>query len=267
MLLDDSVSAQCSVSHSCPLSPPHFSWTHPGHEQLQHQLIGGAEWRTTSTITFQPSRADNNRKLQCTVTHGGKQQTESRVLTVQYPPEITNTSSCHYDGHHVRCLCMAKSNPPSDVRLLLPDGALSNSRTDQQGLLTVVTLHTEAGHFSSVRCTANNTVGKTEVMLALPLRSTSIYMWVGVGAAVVIAMILLIVVVAVKCSRRGPHNPSTNEPNHEIGLDGPQYASAKKLSSNVRPPVSYYSDHIYGNTEGSPEMTFDADDDAVYANV
>uniref|UniRef100_A0A8C6SMX9 Ig-like domain-containing protein n=1 Tax=Neogobius melanostomus TaxID=47308 RepID=A0A8C6SMX9_9GOBI len=85
VLQDDSVSAKCSVSHSCPPSPPHISWTHSGHVQVQHQEMGGALWRTTSTITFQPRRTDHKRELQCTVTHsGGRQQNASKVLSVKY---------------------------------------------------------------------------------------------------------------------------------------------------------------------------------------
>uniref|UniRef100_A0A8C6SKM0 Ig-like domain-containing protein n=1 Tax=Neogobius melanostomus TaxID=47308 RepID=A0A8C6SKM0_9GOBI len=84
VLQDDSVSAKCSVSHSCPPSPPHISWTHSGHVQVQHQEMGGALWRTTSTITFQPRRTDHKRELQCTVTHsGGRQQNASKVLSVK----------------------------------------------------------------------------------------------------------------------------------------------------------------------------------------
>uniref|UniRef100_A0A8C6SN63 Ig-like domain-containing protein n=1 Tax=Neogobius melanostomus TaxID=47308 RepID=A0A8C6SN63_9GOBI len=76
--------AKCSVSHSCPPSPPHISWTHSGHVQVQHQEMGGALWRTTSTITFQPRRTDHKRELQCTVTHsGGRQQNASKVLSVK----------------------------------------------------------------------------------------------------------------------------------------------------------------------------------------
>ncbi|XP_072317577.1 sialic acid-binding Ig-like lectin 13 [Eucyclogobius newberryi] len=265
VLLADSVSALCSVSHTCPDSPPHFTWTHTGQVQVQHQEIGDALWRTTSTLTFQPKPSDNNKPLQCIVTHGGgMQQSAGTVLSVKYAPEIRNASSCYYEGHRVRCMCIAESNPPCDVLLLLSDRVLPNIRTEQYGLLTVVTVQTDMGFFSSVKCTANNTLGNTELLLSLPHSNIYIYIGVGTGAAVLILIILLIVV-ARKCSQKRHDTESKlHKHNHDTGLRTAHYtAPQRKELADVDYSGSYCSDHTYGNAE-----SFDPDDDdATYANI
>uniref|UniRef100_A0A3B3ZFI0 Ig-like domain-containing protein n=1 Tax=Periophthalmus magnuspinnatus TaxID=409849 RepID=A0A3B3ZFI0_9GOBI len=88
--LGDSVSALCSVSHTCPEFPPHFTWSHAGQKEVQHK-IEGALWTTTSTLIFQVGHSDHNKPLECTVSHrGGTQQTANTVLSVK-----CKTLYCH----------------------------------------------------------------------------------------------------------------------------------------------------------------------------
>ncbi|KAM7382723.1 hypothetical protein PAMP_002440 [Pampus punctatissimus] len=77
------VSASCSVSHSCPIFPPVFTWSHSGQEHLQPQQLDDGQWKATSTLTFIPTKADNNQRLQCNVTYrGGQQQNTFKNLRV-----------------------------------------------------------------------------------------------------------------------------------------------------------------------------------------
>lgn len=78
------VSASCSVSHSCPISPPVFTWSHSGQEHIQTQQLDNGQWEATSMLNFQPTHADNNKPLKCTVTYkGGQQQKTSKILKVK----------------------------------------------------------------------------------------------------------------------------------------------------------------------------------------
>uniref|UniRef100_A0A3B3ZFA3 Ig-like domain-containing protein n=1 Tax=Periophthalmus magnuspinnatus TaxID=409849 RepID=A0A3B3ZFA3_9GOBI len=80
----------CSVSHTCPEFPPHFTWSHAGQKEVQHK-IEGALWTTTSTLIFQVGHSDHNKPLECTVSHrGGTQQTANTVLSVK-----CKTLYCH----------------------------------------------------------------------------------------------------------------------------------------------------------------------------
>uniref|UniRef100_A0A3Q0T3D2 Ig-like domain-containing protein n=1 Tax=Amphilophus citrinellus TaxID=61819 RepID=A0A3Q0T3D2_AMPCI len=78
------VSASCSVSHSCPTYPPAFHWSHFGEQRFQAQELADGQWKATSTLTFHPNHTDHNEPLQCRVTyHGGKHQETSQALKVK----------------------------------------------------------------------------------------------------------------------------------------------------------------------------------------
>lgn len=82
----ETVSATCSVSHSCPASPPVFDWSHTGEKgfQQQQQPPSTGQWRATSTLTFKSTKADHQESLQCTVRYkGGMHRTASKDLRVK----------------------------------------------------------------------------------------------------------------------------------------------------------------------------------------
>lgn len=78
------VSASCVVSHSCPTSPPVFTWSLHGEAKLQSKQLDDGQWTATSTLNFHPTSTDHNKRLQCTVTYkGGQHHNAYRVLKVK----------------------------------------------------------------------------------------------------------------------------------------------------------------------------------------
>ncbi|XP_067458017.1 myelin-associated glycoprotein-like [Thunnus thynnus] len=231
------VSASCSVSHSCPASPPVFTWSHSGQEHFQPQQLENGQWEATSTLTFQPTRTDNNKPLQCTVTYkGGQHQKTSKVLNVKYAPEIKNVSSCSSEGDMVKCICIVESKPSSMVHFLLSNRVLSSTKVEINGPVTIGTLQANFGSSGFVHCVVNNTVGNANITLTLPDKSEipTLYFAIASGAAAAILVILIVVAVVKKWK--------------EMCYDNEQYPS---------------NDHIYGNMETKRTT----DNDAIYTNT
>lgn len=78
------VVASCSVPHSCPTSPPDFTWSLPGKQHFQPRQLGDGQWTATSTLHFLPTRADHDKLLRCNVTYkGGQSQKAEKLLRVK----------------------------------------------------------------------------------------------------------------------------------------------------------------------------------------
>uniref|UniRef100_A0A672GJV5 Ig-like domain-containing protein n=1 Tax=Salarias fasciatus TaxID=181472 RepID=A0A672GJV5_SALFA len=97
------VNASCSVNHSCPASPPDFTWSRGGETRLQSRQLGDGQWEATSTLTFHPSRTDHRKPLQCSVRYkGGQYQQTFRTLTVECKKSSINQSTCF----NIYCFCI-----------------------------------------------------------------------------------------------------------------------------------------------------------------
>ncbi|XP_030604742.1 myelin-associated glycoprotein-like [Archocentrus centrarchus] len=110
------VSASCSVSHSCPTYPPAFHWSHFGVQRFHTQQLQEGQWKATSTLTFRPNHTDHNKPLRCRVKfHGGTRQESSKTLKVKYAPvnvKVEYQSNVN-EGETMNLKCSSDANPAS----------------------------------------------------------------------------------------------------------------------------------------------------------
>ncbi|XP_033958883.1 Schwann cell myelin protein isoform X3 [Pseudochaenichthys georgianus] len=151
-----SVSASCSVSHSCPTSPPVFTWSHSGEEHVQPQQLEDGQWSATSTLTFQPTSADHNKPVQCTVTYkGGQHHKTSRTLKVKHAPvnvKVEHKSEVK-EGEAVQLRCSSDAYPPATSYQWHNETGSQLHRGHDYRLLKV------SRHAAALYCTAINTIG------------------------------------------------------------------------------------------------------------
>ncbi|XP_042346465.1 sialoadhesin-like [Plectropomus leopardus] len=151
------VSASCSVSHSCPNSPPVFTWSHPGQKHFQAQLLDNGQWKATSTLTFHPTSADHNKPLQCTLTYkGGQHHKASKVLRVNYAPvNVKVEHKSHVkEGEAVWLKCSSNAHPPASSYQWHNDTGAKLYQGD------IYVLPNVSRHTGAVYCTAINTIGR-----------------------------------------------------------------------------------------------------------
>ncbi|KAM8827297.1 myelin-associated glycoprotein isoform 1-T2 [Synchiropus picturatus] len=150
------MTASCSVSHSCPASPPVFTWSHSGLQHSYPHLLSDGQWTLASTLTFHPTYADHRQTLQCTVTYrGGQQQNASRILEVKYAPVkvVVDHVPQVREGDSVLLRCSSDANPPATGFLWHnASGALLASGRNH-------TLVNVSRHSEGIFCSASNAVG------------------------------------------------------------------------------------------------------------
>lgn len=146
----------CSVTYYCPTSLPIFTWNHFGRQQDLLRHIGDNQWEATSTLTFHPTSADNNKSLQCTITYkGGQHHTANKVLKVKYAPvkvEVESKSAVK-EGDSVKLKCTSDANPPASYEWHSDKGAQLHKGN-------VYTLKNVSRHTSPLYCTAINKIGR-----------------------------------------------------------------------------------------------------------
>ncbi|TNN68303.1 Myelin-associated glycoprotein [Liparis tanakae] len=163
------VSASCVVSHSCPASPPVFTWNLPGEAKFQSKQLDDGQWTATSTLNFHPTSTDHNKRLQCTVTYkGGQHHNAYRVLKVKHAPVNVNIEhkSDVKEGEAVRLRCSSDALPPASSYLW------HNESGAQLHQGNVFTLPNVSRHTGALFCTAINALGRGK---SNPLRLNVLY--------------------------------------------------------------------------------------------
>ncbi|XP_054478277.1 myelin-associated glycoprotein-like [Anoplopoma fimbria] len=206
--------------------------------------------------------------LFCTATNAvGQGKSNPVLLNVLYVPEIKTVSSCSSEAHMVKCVCIVESQPASMVQFVLSDGVLPNFKVEKHGSITIGTLQAEFGSSRVVYCLANNTLGKANLTLSLPVNRNMQNLCIGIasGTGGILVIILITVRVFKKCRGRSENAPtphmSTEKADKDVAL--PQLAATKrKQISDDDVPCSgiYANDTEYGNI-GTDW------DEAIYANM
>ncbi|XP_077951354.1 sialic acid-binding Ig-like lectin 14 isoform X2 [Gasterosteus aculeatus] len=150
------VVASCSVLHSCPTSPPDFTWSLPGKQHFQPRQLGDGQWTATSTLHFLPTRADHDKLLRCNVTYkGGQSQKAEKLLRVKHAPVNVNVGhkSDVTEGEAVPLNCSCDAHPPASYQWHDKTGAKLHEGNAY--MLPNVSRHTGA-----LFCTAINDIGE-----------------------------------------------------------------------------------------------------------
>ncbi|XP_015254790.1 PREDICTED: myelin-associated glycoprotein-like isoform X1 [Cyprinodon variegatus] len=109
------LSASCSVFHTCPASPPHFTWSHSGKKTYHSQQLNDGEWKETAILNFRLTHNDHNKALKCSVKYnGGKVQEKQEILQVRYAPVNVKVeyNSTVMEGENVSLICSSEAHPP-----------------------------------------------------------------------------------------------------------------------------------------------------------
>ncbi|XP_008283237.1 sialic acid-binding Ig-like lectin 14 [Stegastes partitus] len=171
------VSAFCSVSHSCPTFPPVFNWNRNGEQHFNSQRLNEGQWEATSTLTFQPTHADHNKPLRCNVTYrGGQRQYASETLEVKFTPVNVKVEykSDIKEGETVHLKCSSDAHPPASYVWLNGTGA----QLHKGNIYVVKNVSRHPG--GDLFCTATNAEGerksspvKLDVLYAPEIKAAS----------------------------------------------------------------------------------------------
>ncbi|XP_077577723.1 myelin-associated glycoprotein [Stigmatopora nigra] len=150
--------ASCTVTHSCPTSPPVFHWSHSGHLQFRTRPLENGQWEATSILALHPAHANNNTRLQCRVTFkGGQQQVATKIINVRYEPVDVNVEykANVIEGESVHLKCSSDANPPTtSYEWHNEDGA----RLHEGHIFILTNVSRRTG---PLYCIAINPIGKT----------------------------------------------------------------------------------------------------------
>nr|XP_057940957.1 sialic acid-binding Ig-like lectin 14 [Doryrhamphus excisus] len=152
------VTASCSVTHSCPASPPVFVWSHDGQEHYGTQALDNGQWEATSTLTFPIRTSNNNMPLECAVTYkGGQKQKVSKIINIKYAPKDVKVEykTGIKEGEVVHLICSCDANPPASY-----EWHDDHSAEVYKGRLFL--LPNVSRHIGILYCTAVNKMGKAK---------------------------------------------------------------------------------------------------------
>nr|XP_015224173.1 PREDICTED: Schwann cell myelin protein-like isoform X2 [Lepisosteus oculatus] len=156
------MSVRCSTYHSCPDTPPSFSFTGlEGQVKISHTPAYEGVWRSTAVLTWTAKRTDE--KVLCNVTHPGPRSASIQLsLNIEYAPaqvQWTQIPEAVREGGAVVLFCHSQGFPPaSNFYWYRKHGQRASLLKGNSNELRITNVSREGG---SYYCKAKNEVGET----------------------------------------------------------------------------------------------------------
>ncbi|XP_072538306.1 uncharacterized protein [Salminus brasiliensis] len=161
-------SANCTVRHSCPSSPPAMEWI--GLPPVSYNVTTTKEgelWTSVAQAKFRPNHEDHGKSLSCKSMFSGRaQHSNAHQLNVLYGPKNVTIHGAEgksvVEGGTVSLTCSGSSRPsPSRYEWLVTQMNFTEKHSSQNLILRDVKRNT------SVSCTVYNTVahGQSEKLM------------------------------------------------------------------------------------------------------
>ncbi|XP_076868536.1 sialic acid-binding Ig-like lectin 14 isoform X2 [Brachyhypopomus gauderio] len=228
-------SANCTIRHSCPVSPPQLEWlglSSVSNEVTTTQDSGGL-WVSVAHAQFSASRGDQGKRLSCRRMPDGNPVTAD-PLHISYaprnvninirgtmpvvegvPPTILPDSACWEREGALHCMCWVEAEPNASISWTV-DGRNAvpphfNVTNNSTGRMTVSVMTGPAGH--AVTCEAVNYLGNdTYQVSGITVQGIAGLNYLILAAIVFIVLGMVIIAVHKRLKKRkftGSHETQT----------------------------------------------------------
>ncbi|XP_076869619.1 myelin-associated glycoprotein-like [Brachyhypopomus gauderio] len=144
-------SANCTIRHSCPVSPPQLEWL--GLSSVSNEVTttqdSGALWVSVAHARFSASRGDQGKRLSCRRIPDGNPVTAD-PLHILFPPTILPDSACWEREGALHCMCWVEAGPNASISWTIDGRSVIpphfNVTNNSTGRMTVSVMTGPAGH-------------------------------------------------------------------------------------------------------------------------
>ncbi|XP_050959331.1 sialic acid-binding Ig-like lectin 14 [Labeo rohita] len=235
-----------------------YTWSRESEGQLE-------QLQTGHTLTFNRTDLKHRGWYHCTAQNQHGSQNSSVMLDIQYPPQISASSS-YISGDVMVCFCEADGNPSPKLEWHLSGRPVTNSsnmfiseeRLSSTGLRSSITLHQSLTHTSTLQCVSKNTHG-TASQLFHPVFITEKAPWfntysllVGVAAGTLFMAILWVTTLLYRYIFRTQTGDKAgliqNDAADLVDSGGEPFYSNKVMMSSAEDPTPNHPEPLHYST-------------------